>query len=260
MATRELLERFADELLNAELTRKPIDPLTDRAQLTINDAYTIQKIIINKKLEKGAKIIGRKIGLTNKAMQRALNVYEPDYGHLLDTMLIYESEPIRLNDLIQPRVEVEIAFIFNDDVRDNPSPSNIMRKVEGVVPAIEVIDSRIKDWKIKIQDTIADNASSARFIIGEPITKISGLDLRTVGVVVRKNGEIVQTGVGANVLGDPMVSVTWLAKKLLEFGDYIKAGDIVLSGSLIAPIDIKAGDVIEAEFGCGLGTVHAHVL
>jgi 2-keto-4-pentenoate hydratase len=260
MLSDELVEKFADELLKAERERNPIDPLTDRVQLTIEDAYKIQKLIIKKKIESGAKIVGRKIGLTNKAMQRALGVYEPDYGHLLDIMEVYDGEAIKLSELIQPRIEVELAFIFNEDIRENVSYGSIVRAVEGVVPAFEVIDSRIKNWKIKIQDTIADNASSARFILGEKLTDIKLFDLRTIGVVVRRNGEIVQTGVGANVLNDPINSVMWLAKKLLELGDYIKAGDVVLSGSLIAPIDVNKGDAIEAEFGCGLGSVHTYFI
>jgi len=129
----------------------------------------------------------------------------------------------------------------------------------GFLPAFEVIDSRIKGWKIKIQDTIADNASIGRVILGSPLSNLYGIDLRSVGVVVRKNGEVVETAAGAAVLGNPLESVAWLANKLSEHGVNPSAGEIVLSGSLIAPIEIKLGDVIQAEFGCGLGTVITHV-
>jgi len=252
--------KIARELIKAEDERSPIDPISERFDLTIEDAYKIQLKVIELKKQRGEKVIGKKIGLTSKRMQEVLGVYQPDYGHITDRMIIEEDFPIRLSELIQPKIEVEIAFMLKEDLEGpGVTAADALSATKGVIPAFEVIDSRIKNWKIKIQDTIADNASIGRVILGSPLKDILGLDLRTVGVVVRKNGEIVQTAAGAAVLGNPANSVAWLANKLSEYGVSLKAGEIILSGSLIAAIDIKEGDTIQAEFGDGLGTVTAYV-
>lgn len=252
--------KIAQELMKAENERTPIDPISERFDLTIEDAYRVQLKVIELKKQRGEKVIGKKIGLTSKRMQELLGVYQPDYGHITDRMIIEEDFPIKLSELIQPKIEVEIAFILKEDLEGpGVTAADVLSATKGVMPAFEVIDSRIKNWKIKIQDTIADNASIGRVILGNPLKDVLGLDLRTVGVVVRKNGEIVQTAAGAAVLGNPVNSVAWLANKLSEYGVSLKAGEIILSGSLVAAMDIKEGDVIQAEFGDGLGTVTAYV-
>lgn len=260
MLDKKKIVEFAQELVAAEDGRKAVDPLTGRAELSIEDAYKIQTEVIEIKKRRGEKIIGKKIGLTSKRMQQLLNVYEPDYGHILHKLMIGDGSPIILSELIQPKIEVEIAFIINEDLTGPwVTGAEVLRCTAGVLPSFEVIDSRIKDWKIKIQDTIADNASIGRVILGSPLCRVYGLDLRTVGLVVRKNGEIVDMAAGASVLGSPAESVAWLANKLSEYGEHLKKGDVVISGSLIAAFPIKEGDVIQAEFGGGLGSVTAYV-
>lgn len=260
MLDKKKIVELAQELVAAEDGRKPVDPLTGRAELSIEDAYKIQVEIIEIKKRRGEKIIGKKIGLTSKRMQQLLGVYEPDYGHIMHKLIIGDSFPIVLSELIQPKIEVEIAFLIQEDlIGPGVTGADVLRCTKGVLPAFEVIDSRIKDWKIKIQDTIADNASIGRVILGSPLSSVKGKDLRTVGLVVRKNGELVDTAAGASVLGSPAESVAWLANKLSEYGEHLKKGEIVISGSLIAAFAIKEGDVIQAEFGDGLGNITAYV-
>ena len=260
MIDKAKIVEFARELVAAEDEHKPIAPLTDRAELSNEDAYKIQLEIIEMKKRRGEKVVGKKIGLTSKRMQQLIGVYEPDYGHIIDKLIIGEGSPISLSELIQPKIEVEIAFIFKEDLSGpGVTAAEVLRCSAGVLPAFEVIDSRVKDWKIKIQDTIADNASIGRVILGSPLSSVYGVDLRSVGVVVRKNGEIIETAAGAAVLGNPAESVAWLTNKVSEHGISLKAGEIVISGSLIAAIEIKDGDVIQAEFGSGLGSVTAYV-
>lgn len=260
MINKNKIVEFAQELVVAEDERKPIAPITERAELSIEDAYKIQLEIIETKKRRGEKVIGKKIGLTSKRMQQALGIYQPDYGHIIDKLIIGEGYPILLSGLIQPKIEVEIAFVLKEDITGpGVTVAQVLRCTTGFLPAFEVIDSRIKDWKIKIQDTVADNASIGRVILGSPLSNVYGADLRSVGVVVRKNGEVIDTAAGAAVLGNPVESVAWLANKLFEHGVHLNAGEIVLSGSLIAAIEIKEGDVIQAEFGCGLGTITTYV-
>lgn len=260
MIDEETVLKIAQELIKAEDEGNPVDPISERFDLTIEDAYKIQLKVIELKKKRGEKVIGKKIGLTSKRMQEALGVYQPDYGHITDRMIIEEDFPIRLSELIQPKIEVEITFVLKEDLEGpGVTTADVLSATKGVIPSFEVIDSRIKNWKIKIQDTIADNASIGRVILGSTLKDILGLDLRTVGVVVKKNGEIIQTAAGAAVLGSPVNSVAWLANKLSEYGVSLKAGEIILSGSLIAAIDIKKGDVVQAEFGNGLNTVTAYV-
>jgi len=260
MVDQRKIVEFARELIKAEDERKPVDPLTERAELSIEDAYKIQLEIVEIKKRRGEKVIGKKIGLTSRRIQQALGVYQPDYGHIMDKLVLREGSPIFLSELIQPKIEVEIAFIFKDDLNGpGVTAAEVLRCTGGFLPAFEVIDSRIKDWKIKIQDTIADNASIGRVIWGSPLSSVYGVDLRNVGVVVRKNGEVVETAAGAAVLGNPAESVAWLANRLSEYGVGLKRGEIVISGSLIGAIGLEEEDVIQADFGDGLGSVTAYV-
>ncbi|MEM4514159.1 MAG: fumarylacetoacetate hydrolase family protein [Ignisphaera sp.] len=244
------LFKIAEALYKAQQTKDPIDPITEMyPSITVEEAYKIQLINIDKKTRKGEKIIGKKIGLTSKSMQRLFGVNEPDYGHLTDTMYVDDHGSISLSELIQPKIEAEIAFILKDDLK-GPGVTivDVLKAVEGVVPALEVIDSRIKNWKIKIQDTVADNASAAKFVVGSKISKITDIDLRTVGMVFEINGDIVATASGAAVMGNPLIAVAWLANKLAQYNTYLKAGEIILSGSLIAAVEIRPGDYVKATF------------
>ncbi|MEM1550734.1 MAG: 2-keto-4-pentenoate hydratase [Candidatus Bathyarchaeia archaeon] len=244
------IDGLAEELLEAENKRKPIDPITDRyPSISIEESYKIQLRVVHLKSQDGQVVVGKKIGLTSKGMQQLLGVNEPDYGHILDKMVLYDGENISLSQLIQPKVEAEIAFILKKDLRGpGVTVASVLDATEGVMPAIEVIDSRIKNWRIKIQDTIADNASSARVVLGERMLPPQKINLKYVGMVFEKNGEIAATAAGAAVLGNPAQSVAWLANKLSEFGITLKSGEIILSGSLIAAVEVTPKDVIKATF------------
>lgn len=251
-----LVEGIAKELIDAESHQYSVAPLTERySELTVGDAYQIQLEVIDKKLKAGHKVIGKKVGLTSIAMQQMLGVDEPDYGHLLDTMKIADEATVKIAELISPKVEAEIGFILEHDlVGPNVNYLDVLMATKYVVPTIEIIDSRISDWKIKLVDTVADNGSSARVVVGEKLSTIEGLDLRTQGMVLYKNEELVATGAGTAALGHPAQAVAWLANKLHEFGITLKAGELILPGALSGAIAVKEGDMIVADFG-PLGTV-----
>ncbi len=257
---KELLNA-AKKLIAASKDLKPINPFTETyPEITIEEAYRIQLITLEARLAEGRKVVGKKIGLTSPAMQEMFNVNEPDYGHLLDDMLIYQGEELSTSRLLQPRIEGEIAFILERDLMGpGITPADVIRSTAGVTAALEIIDSRIRDWKIKIQDTVADNASSAAFVLGSKVVPLSGLDLRCVGFVMTKNEQLTATGAGAAVLGNPAQSVAWLANKMSEYEIPLKAGEVILSGSAVAAVPVKAGDSIHltvdriGDVGCFFG-------
>lgn len=236
----------AQKLIAAYKDLEPIAPLTETFPgITVEDAYHIQLLTIDAWKAQGRKVVGKKIGITSMPMQEMLGVNEPDYGHLMDTMLVYEDMGMSASTLIAPRIEGEIAFVLDSDLTGpGVTPADVVRATAGVMPALEIIDSRVKDWKIKIQDTVADNASSAAFVVGSRMVPIKKLDLRNVGFVFVKNGKIAATGAGAAVLGGPIQSVAWLANKLGTYGIGLKAGEIILSGSAVAAVPVKRGDSI----------------
>jgi 2-keto-4-pentenoate hydratase len=254
--SREITSALAEELYRAEKTRTAVPPITQRyADIDPGDAYRVQLALIEKKKAAGAKVVGKKIGLTSKAMQKMLNVDQPDYGHLLDHMVVEDGTAFPANELIQPKIEPEVAFILEKDL-EGPgiTPLQVLACTRFVVPALEIIDSRIQDWKIKLCDTIADNASSARVVLGGPPRSVDQVDLRLIGMVMEKNGAVIQTGAGAAVLGHPANAVAWLANALSAFGVGLKAGEVVLPGAISAAADVSPGDVIRAFFD-GLGAV-----
>jgi 2-oxopent-4-enoate hydratase len=211
----------------------------------VEEAYQVQTINIDARLSAGARMVGKKIGLTSPAMQQMLGVGEPDYGQLLDDMLLYQGVDFDASTLLQARIEGEIAFVMDQDLMGpGITPTDVARATAGVTPALEIIDSRVKDWKIKIQDTVADNASAAAFILGASLTPLGSLDLRHVGFVLSKNGQLAGTGAGAAVLGSPIQSVAWLINKMGEMGVGVKAGEIILSGAASAAVPVAAGDSI----------------
>jgi 2-keto-4-pentenoate hydratase len=249
---------LADLLSEAERERRPIAPLVGRdLGLTLQDAYAIQRHNIARRVEAGAVVRGHKVGLTSVAMQAQLGVDEPDFGVLLGDMLLDEGNAVRLDELIAPRVEAEIAFVFGEDLSGpGVSSATAQRAVVGAIPVLEVIDSRIADWEITLIDTVADNASSARVVLGGQVTPITGMDLRLVGGVVTRNGALVATGAGAAVLGNPLSCVAWLANTLATYGERLRAGDLVLAGAIHGAFPVAEGDVVRAEFA-GLGSVTA---
>jgi 2-keto-4-pentenoate hydratase len=244
------LDAIAGDLGAAERTGVPIAPLSESyPALSVADAYGIQQRIVAAREQEGRSVRGRKVGLTSLAMQRQLGVDEPDFGALLDDMLVEDGDAIAATKLIAPRVEAEIAFVMASELR-GPGVSSLdaLRAVAGAVAAIEVIDSRIADWRIELVDTVADNASSARVVVAGRLVVVEALDLRTMGAALSLNGRVAATGAGAAVLGNPIRCVAWLANKLGEFGVPLREGDLVLAGALHAALGVGAGDVVRADF------------
>lgn len=246
--------QLGDELYNALCSREVLTPLTERhPDITIEDAYYIQQRMTARRIDAGARVVGKKIGVTSKVVMDMLNVHQPDFGYLLDTMIYNEGEAIPMETLIQPKAEGEIAFVLKRDLL-GPGISNadVLRATECVMPCFEIVDSRIKDWKIKIQDTVADNASCGVFVLGDRAVDPRKVDLTTCGMVLEKNGEIAATGAGAAALGSPVNAVAWLANTLGKLGIPLKAGEVILSGSLAAMLPVKAGDNLRVSIG-GIG-------
>lgn len=255
-ATGTKIQELAKALYQAELDRTPIAPLTEKnPNLTPEDAYRIQLEWVKLKVQDGARITGKKIGLTSKAMQNMLGVNEPDYGHLFDYMMISDNESFNTEELLQPRIEAEVAFILKEDLKGpGVTVADVLAATKYVVPAIEIIDSRIANWKIKLPDTIADNGSSARVVLGNKATEIDGLDLQLMGMVLEKNGQQISTGAGAAALGHPAYAIAWLANKLSQFDITLKAGEVILPGAVAAAVDVEKGDHITVLFS-GIGSV-----
>lgn len=242
--------RFSDHLARAIIQRQGVAPLTELdPTITVEEAYQVQLLTINRLVEAGQGIVGKKIGLTSLAMQKLLGVDQPDYGHLLNTMAVENGGSISFDRVLQPKVEAEIAFVLKKDlVGPRVTVMDVLQATDYVVPSLEIVDSRVTDWKIKLQDTIADNASSGLYVLGGKPLSLDKLDLAQIGVVLYRNGEIMNTGVGAAALGHPAASVAWLANKLHEFGITLKAGEVILSGALSAAVNAEPGDHFHARF------------
>ena len=215
----------------------------------MDEAYYIQLENIKKKLSEGQKIVGKKIGLTSVAVQKMLGVDEPDYGHLLDSMVVENGGTIDTKTMLQPKIEGEIAFILKKDLKGpNVTAVDVIQATDYVLPALEIVDSRVQDWKIKLQDTVADNASSGLYVLGGKPTKLEDIDLELLGMVLSQNGEMVNTGVGAAALGNPATCVAWLANRLADYDISLKAGEVILSGALSGMVVAKSGDSFTARF------------
>ena len=248
---------MADQLWEADQTAVPCDPLTDQhPDLVLEDAYVIQRVNIDRRIANGATERGRKIGLTSLPMQQLLGVDEPDYGVVLSDMFVEDGDEIDLDKMVQPRVEAELAFVLEEDLAGpGITAARAMKSIAGVMASIEVVDSRVRDWKIKLIDTVADNASSGLLTVSGRIRRVDeDFDLRTLGVAVYKNGQLIDTGAGAAALGNPARCVAWLANKYGSFGQSLKAGDIILPGSVHGMKPVERGDIFRAEFA-HLGTV-----
>lgn len=238
-------------------TRSPIAPLTEaEPDLSIAEAYSIQlAMIARRQAATGETVIGKKIGVTSRAVMDMLNVRQPDFGHLLSGMVFGEGEALDASAFIAPRAEGEIAFLLRRDLAGpGVSAADVLAATEAVLPCFEIVDSRIRDWKIQIADTVADNASCGALVLGGVLTSPRGLDLGTVGMTVEKNGEVVGTGAGAAALGHPANAIAWLANTLGALGMGLKAGEVVLSGALSALVPVVAGDDLRVSIG-GLGSV-----
>ena len=247
---------LADELARAEDERVAVLPLVDRfPDIDVVDAYEIQLLNIQRRLKSGAKIVGHKVGLSSKAMQEMMGVDEPDYGHLLADMEVYEDVPVDTSKFLLPRVEVEVGFVLGADLPgEDCTEADVLAATVAYAPSIELIDSRINDWKIGLTDTIADNASSAGWVLGKERVAPGDIDIKAIDAVLTRNGEVIAEGRSDAVLGDPVIAVAWLARKVATFGVRLKKGDIVLPGSCTRAIDARPGDDFLAEF-TGLGSV-----
>ncbi len=247
---------LADDLAEAERTRVPLNPLTGaEPDIDVVDAYEIQLINIRRRVDEGAVVVGHKVGLSSKAMQQMMGVDEPDYGHLLADMEVFEGVPVATDRYLFPRVEVEVGFILAADLPGaGCTEDDVIAATAAYVPAIELIDTRISDWKIALCDTIADNASSAGFVLGTERVSPKDIDITAIDAVLTRNGEVVAEGRSDAVLGNPVTAVAWLARKVDGFGVRLRAGDIVLPGSCTRAIDVRPGDEFLADFA-GLGSV-----
>jgi len=248
-------DKAADLLMLAEKERKPVVQLSKTwPDITIEDAYAISTEVTRRKIAAGAKLIGHKIGLTSKAMQQSSQINEPDYGHLLDNMLVADGAKVPHANYCVPRVELELAFVLAKPLK-GPGVGllDVLRATEYVVPSIEIIDARVQNPR-KIFDTVADNGAAAGIVVGGRPVGPMDIDLRWVGGVMYRNSEIEETGVSAGVLGHPALGIAWLANKLAPFGGVLEPGNIMLSGSFIRPVWAEKGDTLHADFG-PLGSV-----
>jgi 2-oxopent-4-enoate/cis-2-oxohex-4-enoate hydratase len=249
------IEQYGDELYEAWLSRSTVPPLLEREpEITIADAYKIQLRFVERRVQAGEKIIGKKIGVTSKPVQDFLGVYQPDFGQLTSGMVYQEGEVIDLGKLIQPKAEAELAFVLKEDlIGPGITAMDVIRATDYVAPCFEIVDSRITAWKIKIQDTVADNASCGVFVIGKTRGDPRKLDITLAGMVLEMNGEVHSTGVGAAVQGSPVNAVVWLANTLGALGIPFRAGEVILSGSQSPLVPVLDGDELVCTVG-GLGS------
>lgn len=255
-APTETLQDLADRLYQAEIDCRPIPPLTDDVPgLSLEDAYQIQRMNIERRLRAGERIIGHKIGLTGKPMQIKFGVNEPDYGHLMNTMQLRADEPLDLSPLIDPQIEVEPAFILQSELRGpGLTVDDVLAATDFVVACYEIIDSRIIDWQIKLQDTVADNGSSARFVLGQEKVRPHGLALDNLDTHLEFDGKLAEKGNTSAILGHPAKGIAWLGNKLAEFGIILEAGHIVLPGTCIRSFRLNGHSRVRGSIE-GLGSV-----
>ena len=255
--TQDTIQTAARALDAAERTRVQIPLLSeDLPGMTMDDAYAIQGEWVRMRRAAGDRVVGWKIGLTSKAMQAALSINTPDSGVLLESMVFENGATIPAGRFIQPRVEAEIAFVMKAPIDGrNLSPEAVLDAIDHIAPALEILDTRItrndpRSGKSRtVLDTISDNAANGGIVLGVPRRDFRSLDLRWLGAIVSRDGEVVETGLGAGVLNDPLVAVAWLAERLATYGDQIEAAQIVLSGSFIRPIEAPPGSSLLGDFG-----------
>ncbi len=247
---------IADEFDSAYSDLTPIDQVSTRfPDLTIDDAYAIQLEQISRRCARGSVIVGHKVGLASFAMQRQLKVDQPDFGHLTDDMVYLEHDVVPTERFLQPRIEPEIAFVLRRPLSGpGVGVGEALAAVDFVLPAMEIIDSRIRDWKIGLLDTIADNASSGGIVLGSTPVAVDSVDLRLSGCVMTRNGEVATTGAGGAVLGSPISALVWLANTLGRLGVTLEAGHVILPGSQTPAVTVVPGDVFTARFA-GIGSV-----
>jgi len=250
------IKTAASDLLMAERTREQIGHLSVRhPEMTLDDAYAIQSAQMVQKLAQGRDIIGWKIGLTSKVMQDALGISTPDSGVIYDDMDFADGSTVPATRFIQPRIEAEIAFVMKAPLDGKASREEVLAATDFVAPAIEILDTRIERVDAatgqtrKIFDTVSDNAANGGIVLGPQRHDPSAVDLRWVGAILKANEQVVATGLGAAVLNDPVMGIVWLSERMSQYGQRIEAGQVVLAGSFIAPIECPSGTRIEADYG-----------
>ncbi|MCG2620697.1 2-oxo-hepta-3-ene-1,7-dioic acid hydratase [Arthrobacter sp. I2-34] len=256
MLDQSTIEKIADELVEAGRTRTPVPRLTARyPEMTVEDSYQVQNLWRKRSEENGRTLVGRKIGLTSRAMQMATGITEPDYGIIFDDMVLENGCTVKWDRYTHPRIEVELAFKLGKDITGpNATIFDVLDATEYVVPALEILDSRIEMEGRTIVDTISDNAAMGAMVIGGNPVRPSDVDLRWIAAILYKNQTVEETGVGAGVLNHPAAGVYWLANKISAHGDGLKAGEIILAGSFTRPMWVYEGDTVVADYG-QLGTV-----
>ncbi|MBE8168131.1 MAG: 2-oxopent-4-enoate hydratase [Shewanella sp.] len=258
----EKLEQLGLELYQALRNQTSIPSITDREpSFNLDDAYKVSQHFLQHRLNDGERIVGKKIGLTSKVVQQMLKVHQPDFGFLTDTMIVESGKDITFSQpLIQAKSEGEIAFILKRDLRGpNVTPQDVIDATESVAACFEIVDSRIKDWKIKIEDTVADNASCGMFVMGKERVSPKDVDFENCQMVIKNKGQVVATGQGSAALGSPLNCVAWLANTLGQYDITLNAGDIILSGSLAAMIPCQQGDDMSVEIE-GIGSAHYRLI
>jgi len=258
MTTDDMIRDAAKLLREAEATRQPCSPVRELISADdIDTAYAVQSLNIEHDIASGRRVVGRKIGLTAKVVQTQLGVDQPDFGVLFADMAVNDDEPVDRTELIAPRVEAEVAFVLESDLVEPINTAvDVVRATDFVIPAIEIVDSRVKDWDIKIADTVADNASSGRYVLGTTPRLLRDVDVRGVTMAMRFGEHEVSSGGGAACLGNPVNAVVWLANELARRNTPLRAGDIVLSGALGPMASVSDPGTYEAPI-IGLGTVRA---
>ena len=253
-------EDYAQLLRTSATSKIPVPPISQEiGALNVELAYEIQNINSQIRINNGASLVGKKIGLTSFEVQKQIGVDQPDYGILFNDMEILNGQSVSWKDLMQPKAEAEVAFVLNKTLdQNNMTIVDVMRAIDFVLPAIEIPGSRIADWKITLSDTIADNASASHYVLGSQPVRLENFDSINCGMKLIINGEQVSTGKGSNCLGSPLNAVHWLANKMLEIGNPLRKGELILSGALGKFVDIKPGDHIVTHID-GMGPVEIEI-
>jgi 2-keto-4-pentenoate hydratase len=260
MPTTDVVKDRARALYEARRSRVPIPPFTDADPgLGMADGYAVQQELLGLLLADGDRVVGHKVGLTSKPMQRMIGVDSPDYGPVLASTVYRDGDDVPLDRFIQPKIEAEIVFVLGERLAGpGVSVTDAVRAIAGAAAAMEIVDSRIEDWRIKLADTVSDLASNGAVATSSRLVPLDGLDPRLIGMQLTRNGELVDTGAGAAALGDPLIVVAWLANVLGENGVALEPGHLVMTGALHAAVPMAAGDVFRAEFD-RLGAVTVRV-
>ena len=254
-------DELAAALYQARLTGVPVAPLTEAdPDLTMTDGYLVQQGVVRRYLAAGDRIVGYKLGLTSKPMQQMLGVDSPDFAPVMASHVLQDGAAVAAADYIAPRLEAEIALVLGEALSGPDCTAlDVLRATEGVVASIELVDSRVADWRIKLPDTVADMASSGAIVVSGRTTPVSEVDLRTLGMVFTRDGEVIATGAGAAALGNPAAAVAWLVRTLHPFGASLPAGSILMTGALHAAVPVAAGETYRAEFD-RLGAVSVRIV